>query len=79
MIAGMVALVVGLIFKSKSGRVAAPLNGFTLNAKLPDGSSVKSTQLVGDRLSVRIITKDGEQIIIFNVKKGREIGRINLK
>jgi hypothetical protein len=79
MIAGMVALVVGLVVKSKRERVVLPENGFEINARLPANANIKSTELNGDRLAVRITTGHGEQIILFNIKRGTRIGQINFK
>lgn len=79
LIVGMMALVVGLVVKSKKTRIALPPGGFSLDAKLAADTQVLSSQLVGDRLWVHVKGTSGEQIILFDVKKGIEIGRIKLR
>jgi len=79
MVAGMMALVVGLIFKSGKNKPTIVKEGFKLESVLPAGSTIVSTTTNGDRLTVHTHSATGDQIIIFNVRKGIETGRITLK
>ncbi len=79
MVVGMIALVAGLIFKSGKNKTKTPRIGFKLESMLPTGSTIVSTTMNGDRLTVHTQSPTGNQIIIFNVRKGIETGRITLK
>ena len=79
LVLGTIVLIGAIVYRAAKLKSAPPVQGFKLESKLPEGSTVKSTDLNGDRMAVRIQTADGEQIILFNIKKGTEIGRIDLK
>ena len=79
MVAGMMALVAGLIFKSGKNKTIVVKKSFKLETILPANSTIVSTSTDGDRLTVHTRSKAGNQIIIYNVRKGIEIGRITLK
>lgn len=79
LVVGTIVLITAIVYRASKLKSAPPVQGFKLESKLPQGSSVKSSQLNGDRLAIRVQTATGEQIILFNVKKGIEIGRIELK
>ena len=79
LVLGTIFLIGAIVYRASKLKSAPPVQGFNLESKLPEGSKVKSTQLNGDRMSVRVQTSTGEQIILFNIKKGIEIGRIDLK
>jgi len=79
LILGTTLLISAIVYRASKLKSAPPVQGFKLESKLPEGSKIKSTTLNGDRMSVRVQTADGEQIILFNIKKGTEMGRIDLK
>ncbi len=78
LVLGTIVLISAIVYRASKLSSAPPVQGFKLESKLPEGSTVKSTQMVGDRMAVRVQIGDREQIILFNIKKGTEIGRINL-
>lgn len=79
LVAGTIVLITAIVYRASKLKSAPPVTGFDFKASLPAGAQVKSTQLNGDRLSVHVSGAQGETIILFNIKKGREIGRIRLK
>ena len=79
MVAGMMALVAGLIFKSGKNKTAVVKKSFKLETLLPANSTIVSTATNGDRLTVHTRSATGNQIIIYNIRKGIEVGRITLK
>ena len=83
LVLGTILLIGAIVYRAAKLKSAPPVQGFKLESNLPAGSTVKSTELVGDRLAVHITNNtangEGNLIIIFNIKKGIEIGRIDLK
>ncbi len=79
LVVGMIVLISAIVYRASKLKSAPPVQGFKLESKLPAGSTVKSMKLNGDRMAIRVQNGTGEQIILFNIKKGTEIGRIDLK
>ena len=79
LVVGTIVLISAIVYRASKLKSAPPVQGFTIESKLPVGSTVKSTELNGDRMAVHVQNGETEQIILFNVKKGTEIGRITLK
>lgn len=79
LVVGTIVLITAIVYRASKLKSAPPVTGFNLQSKLPANAKVKSTRLNGDRLSVHTSSPNGEIIILFNIKKGREIGRIELK
>lgn len=79
LVAGTIVLITAIVYRASKLKSASAATGFNLQTKLPANTTVKSTQFNGDRLSVHTSGPQGEMIILFNIKKGREIGRIKLK
>ena len=79
LVVGTIVLIGAIVYRASKLKSAPPVQGFKLESKLPEASTVKSTDLNGDKLAVTVQTQEGEQIILFNIKKGTEIGRIDLK
>ncbi len=79
LVLGTILLISAIVYRASKLKSAPPVQGFQLESKLPAGSTVKSTDLDGDRLVVRVQVGNKVQIILFNIKKGIELGRINLQ
>ena len=79
LVLGTIVLIGAIVYRASKLKSAPPVQGFKLESKLPAGSTVKSIRLNGDRMAVRVQTGAGEQVIIFNVKKGIEVGRIDFR
>ena len=79
LVAGAVVLVIAIIYKAAKLKKAPPVEGFRLETVLPPSASVLETRINGDHLVLRIRTASGEQVIVYNIRRGRETGRILLK
>jgi len=79
LVVGTIVLISAIVYRASKLKSAPPLQGFKIESKLPQASTVKSTSLNGDRMAIHIQTGESEQIILYNIKKGTEVGRINLK
>ena len=52
-------------------------NGYgTIESALPSGAVIQETLLDGDRMTVRFIDSGETGILIFDIKRGKELGRI---
>lgn len=55
-------------------------NGYgTIDSLLPSTAIVQETLLDGDRMTVRFLDGNETSIIIFDIKRGTELGRIEFK
>jgi len=79
LIVGTIVLVTAIIYRASKLKSAPQAKGFNIETVISKESQVISSQLDGDRLAVRIRTRAGEELILYNVKKGLETGRIQLK
>ena len=79
LVAGAIVLVAAIVYKASRLKKAPSVQGFKLETRLPAGTRVVETLVDGDRLLVRIKSDDGGQIIIYDLRRGRETGRIFLK
>jgi len=79
LVVGTIVLITAIVYRASKLKSAPPVQGFKIESKLPQASMVKSTELNGDRMAVRVQNGESELIILYNIKKGTEIGRINLK
>ncbi len=50
---------------------------WTIESALPDGARIIEMQQQGDRLAVRYAAGDGEAIVVFDIKRGYQLGRID--
>lgn len=63
-----------------SGAGASSRAGFgDLEAILPPGGRIGDMILDGDRLAVRVDGPLGSEILVFDVRRGRQLGRIQLR
>ncbi len=79
LVLGTIVLIGAIVYRANKLKNTPQAKGFEIESIIGKGSSVISTQLVGDRMAVRVKTAEGEEIILFDVRKGRRIGRIRLK
>lgn len=62
-----------------AGNVSMPRGTFgELAVEVPADGSLIETTLDGDRLLLRVGASDGEQLIVVDLKRGLETGRIRL-
>lgn len=78
MLAGIIALIGGIAYKASKMKSRPQVEGFKIETVLPRGSTVKKTILQQDRLLVWVTLDGVDQMIIYNIKKGVETGRIKL-
>ncbi len=86
LVVGFIVVIATVIFRvsqsgeknTASGAITAPLAVETL---IPAGTQIRSLQLNGNNLVVHITPKSGEggEIIVYDIKKGREHARFTLK
>ncbi len=50
---------------------------WTIEAALPEGARIIEMQQQGDRLAVRYSTGGEEAIMVFDIKRGHQLGRID--
>ena len=79
LIVGTIVLVTAIIYRASKLKSAPQVKGYDIETVVGKESQIMSSQLNGDRLAVRIKTSTGQDLILYNIKKGLEIGRIHLK
>lgn len=84
LVAGIIVVFSTIIYRSvklgdepvKSVRAAG--EPYELDALIPPGAATGAMTLADDRLAVEVLTAQGSYILLFDVRRGRELGRINL-
>ncbi|MGC6475704.1 MAG: hypothetical protein ACON41_03605 [Parvibaculales bacterium] len=77
------AVVVGTIIKRLNNPDAVPESrvkkGFgVVESLVPAGTRIISTQTTADKLVIQLSGPDGESLMIYDVRKGIELGRIKI-
>lgn len=78
LIVGFIALFATIVYRAVApARQAA---GFgQIEAPIARQGRIGALHLDGDRLAVEVAGPEGAEIILFDVRRGRELGRIRLK
>jgi hypothetical protein len=78
-VVGTIVLVVAIVMKAgRSDDKRVPGFG-DIDVGVPAGASIVASRLDGDRLSIDIVSPQGPEVVIVDVKKGVVLGRVRLR
>jgi hypothetical protein len=78
LVAGTILLIGAIIWKA-SRLPASVARGFEpLEVTVPAGGSVRSVEIVGDRMAVAVESPEGTEIVIIDLRRGTVAGRVRL-
>jgi hypothetical protein len=82
LVGGFAFVLAAIVYQaSKGGQSRVPTDGEPVAAELhiPDGASITTLALDGDRLALHLQTSAGPEIVVLDIKSGKTLARVKLK